>query len=261
MSFLYSTENMITSTTLPEDNAIYRSSEDAIYQIENLRDTRPSRPFRFTGKAAEWVKIDLGYRRIVSLFAIFNHNIQAVATHQLHCSGNNGAWKLIANLAYRKNDLHERFGVNERWFRYSVGDATNPDPLTIGEMWLGLWNEFSYAKLQSPRGDGPEFWTVDQITPYGQDWDAYLSENEKFSISLQNVNDRNGIDEVQLFLESVFEAGNRFVFIPNRNTPHVYYCKITNKSDFANRRVFGDPSELRDWNIEIKTLTRGIILL
>jgi len=261
MAFLYSTTNLINSTTLPADNATYRSTEDTIYQVEYLYNSRPSKPFKFTAKNGQWIKINLGSRQIVSLFAIFNHNLTSAGTQQLHCSGSNGNWKLLGTMAHRANDEYLKFGVYDQWFRYSVSDAANPSTLMIGEMWLGNWTKFENAKTQSPRSDGPEFWTTEQVTPYGQDWDAYLAENERISISLRNVNDRNSIDEIQTFLQTVFAAGNRFVMIPDDGTPHVYYCKIMNKSDFASRQVYGDASELRDWRIDIKTLTRGITLL
>jgi len=261
MAFLYSTENLINSTTLPADTAAYRSTEDAIYQVENLYNQRPSKPFRFTAKAGQWVKVNLGSRQLISLFAIFNHNLQDSATMQLHCSGNNIVYRLISNLTWRQHDLYKKCGVTDQWFRFSVSDATNPDSLELGEMWLGNWTEFSNAKTQSPRADGPQFWTVEHQTPYGQDHDAFLSENDRFHIALRNVNDINAADEIQTFLSAVFQANNRFLMIPDDKTPHVYYCKIENKSDFADRIIYGDANELRDWRISVKSLTRGIALL
>lgn len=260
MGFLYSTTNLITSTTLPEDNATYRSSEDALYQVEFFYNQRPSKPFRWAAMAGNWIKVDLGSRQTVSLFAIFGHNLTAAATQQLHCSGHNGAWKLIGNLDYRQHDEYLKFGVYDRWFRFSVSDAANPAYPQIGEAWLGNWSKFDNAKTQSPRGDGPQFWTADNVTPFGQDWDAKLSENETFSISLRNVNAPSATDDIQTFLTAVFDNGNRFVMIPDEDQPKAYFCKILNKQAFANRIVYGD-NELRDWRLDIKTLTRGITLL
>lgn len=258
--FLYSTENLINSTTLPEDDATYRSTENDIYQVEYLYNQRPSKPFRWTAKVGDWFKVDLGSRQTVSLFGIFGHNLTAAATQQFHCSGNNGNWKLLGNMDYRANDEYLKFGVYDRWFRYSVSDAGNSAFPQVGEAWLGNWSEFENAKVQSPRGDGPQFWTAENVTPFGQDWDAYLSENETFSLSLRNINSPSATDDIQTFLSAVYDNGNRFVMIPDSDRPQVYFCKILNKDGFANRVITGE-TELRDWRLEVKTLTRGITLL
>jgi hypothetical protein len=66
------------------------------------------------------------------------------------------------------------------------------------------------------------------------------------------------MDDLQTFLDDVImNNGGRFVWIPNDTLPNVYYVKVMNRRDFANRRVIGT-NELRDWRLDFKILTQGV---
>ena len=261
MGMRYVVTNLLNSTTLPADDATYRSSEDTIYQVEYLYNVRPSKPFRWTAKVGNWVKADFGSRQYVDFCGIFNHNFGSAATVQLHASGWNGGWKLVKNFTYRKNDMFKNFGIHERWIRLSASDATNDNCLQMGELVLGSKQSLSDCHLQSPRSDGTQFFTNANVTHYGQDWDDYLSQNEHFSLTFKKLNNPDNVDAFQTFLQDVFENGNRFVLIPDVDRPHVYYCKIDKTEGFSSLEIIGDAKELREWTIEVKTLTRGITLL
>ena len=261
MTLLYATTNLITSTTLPPDNAVYRSTEDANYQVENLYNVRPSYPFRFTSKVGQYVKANLGTRKIASISAIFEHNLTNAATVQLHASGINGAWKLVGNYTWRKNDMYIKFGINEIWLRLSVSDAGNATNPILGEWFVAEHSVFENAVVTPGREDGPQFFAADVKTPYGQRWRVVYSEGERFSMTLTNVNDPATIDDLQTFLSDVMLNNNgSFLWIPNDTQPHVYYVDVVNLSNYATRRVYGT-SELRDWRLEFEIRTRGITLL
>ena len=257
----YVITNLLSSGTLPADNAIFRSSEDTIYQVEYLYNARPSKPFRWTAKNGNWIKADMGSREYMDFCAIFNHNFGSGATVQLHASGWNGGWKLVKNFTYREHDMFINFGIHERWIRLSAGDAGNANNLQMGEVVIGSKQSFNDCYLQSPRSDGPQFFTNSNMTHYGQDWDDYLSTNERMSLTFTKLNDPDNVDAFQTFIENVYENGNRFVLIPDVDRPHVYYCKIENTQGFSTLQVIGDAKEMRQWTLEVKTLTRGITLL
>lgn len=261
MSLIYITTNLLNSTTLPADDATYRSSEDAIYQVEYLYNKRPSLPFRWTAKVGDWVKVELTERQIVSFAGIFGHNLTSAATVQLHASGWNGGWKLIKNFTHRPEDMYIKFGAKELWWRLSVSDAGNSAYPQIGEFVLGLHSTFANAKVTPGRSDGPTFFMGDNVTHYGQDWDNFYSDAETMSISLRNVNDPTTEDDVQTFLKAIFRnEDGRFILIPDDTKPQCYYVKVMNRGGFADRLVYGS-QELRDWRMEVKTLTKGITLL
>lgn len=262
MTLIYATTNLITSTTLPSDNAVYRSSENSTYPVANLYNRRPSYPFMFTAKAGQWVKANLGTRQIASISAIFNHNFTNAATVQLHASGINGAWKLVDNYTYRLDDMYIKFGINEIWLRLSVSDAGNTSFPRIGDWFVAEHSVFANAHVNPGRGDGPMYAVADAQTPYEQDWEAAYSKSGTFNITLSSINDPSTIDDLQTFLDDVImNNGGRFVWIPNDSLPNVYYVKVMNRRDFANRRVIGSENELRDWRLDFKILTSGITFI
>lgn len=260
MSLIYLTTNLLNSTTLPVDNATYRSTEDTTYQVENLYNARPSKPFRFTAKAGQWVKADLQDRKIATVSCVFNHNFSATAVVQLHASGHNGGWKLIGTYTYRAQDMFVKFGINEKWLRLSVTDNANTTFPQIGEWFVGEHAEFSNAYVTPEREDGPIYYAADEVTGYGQDWEIYFGNAERLTMQLSSLTDTDEIDAVHTFLDTVMENGGRFVLIPKDTLPHCYYVKVMNRDDFATRRVFGDAKELRDWRLDLKVLVRGLTL-
>lgn len=254
--FLYATENLITSITL--DSV---SSEDVLYVKENLYCERPSKPFYFTAKAAQWIKLHFAAAaQRITLAAAFNHNLTSAA--DCHVQGNAvDAWPGtdVGHMNWRLHDECLRFDQTFPWWRFTMDDPTNPVNPRIGELFFGQWATFANAHVQPARDDGLSFYAVEQQTQYGQDWDVYLSEADRFKITLVNLNDPATVDQIQRFLSDISGPAGRFVFIPFPNQPHVYYVKIVG-SPSASRPIYGE-KELRNWSIELKALTRGITLL
>lgn len=254
----YAIENLINSNTL--DSV---STEDPIYVKEWLYDRRPSRPFRFTAKVAQWVKVNLGAATRVTLAALFNHNLQNVATVQLEADILD-FWAPPAyqqSVAWRSEDEHLLLDQTYQWWRLAVADATNPACPQLGDFFLGNWCQFTYAKVQPGRADGPAVHRATHLTPYGQIWSAYFGRTERFSIRLRNLNTASQVDELQTFVQAVAAAGGAFVFIPEHTLPHVFYVFLENESDFAQQITRGQTNELRDWNLQLRVLTKGITLL
>ena len=261
MSLIYATTNLLNSTTLPADDATYRSSEDTVFQVEWLYNARPSKPFRFTGNAGEWVKANLGERKIMTISCLFNHNFSTAAVVALYASGSGhaGSWKLAGTYTHREWDMFIKFGIFERWLRLDVTDVNTPIP-QIGEWFVGEHSEFTNAYVNPVREDGPQYFVSDAVTEYGQDWEIYFGNSERLQMTLSSLSDPQTADDLHTFLDAVMQNGGRFVLIPKDTFPQCYYVKVMNREDFATRRVFGDAMELRDWKLDLKVLVRGVTL-
>jgi hypothetical protein len=257
MGFIYSTTNLITAATLHSV-----STENTIYVKENLYDLRPSKPFYFTAKAAQWVKLNFaaGAQR-ATLACVFNHNFTNAADCHIQANAADawGAPTFDQHLNWRDLDFYGLFDQTFAWWRLLLSDAANPYNPRIGEFFLGQWARFANAHVQPGREDGPTFFASEQQTTYGQDWDVYLSEGQIFKIRLKNINNPATIDDLHTFLRAISGPAGRFVFIPDDAQPHVYYCKVVG-SPSATRLVYGE-HELREWTMDIKVLTRGITIL
>jgi len=260
MSLIYATTNLLNSTTLPVDNATYRSTEDTTYQVENLYNARPSKPFRFTAKANQWLKANLVDRKIATISCVFNHNFTDAATVLFYASGHNGGWKLIGTYSYREWDEYVKFGIYEKWLRLTVSDAGNDNYPQIGEWFVGEHAEFANAYVTPEREDGPIYYVADEVTPAGQDWEIYFGNAERLTMRLSSLSNSNETDALHTFLDAVMENGGRFVLIPKDTFPQCYYVKVMNRDDFATRRIFGDVTTLRDWRLDLKVLVRGLTL-
>lgn len=255
MSLYYSAVNLVDVDTLFDT-----STEDALYVMENLYNLRPSKPFYFTVKAAQWVKVDLLGANQVQVCGIFNHNFTSVVTLALKAYSD--AWLTqVYNLPliYREHDLHRKLDQTLRWWKLEVSDGTNTFFPRIGELWLGTLTKFANAHLQPGRDDGVEFFASEQQTSYGQDWDVYLSESKQLKIRFMNINDPDNVDDIEAFLSSIRGPAGRFLLIPDHKKPHVYMVKVMG-SPTAQRVIYGD-KELRAWGIDLKVLSRGITLL
>lgn len=252
----YSTVNLVNVVTL--DSV---STEDTLYVKENLYCGRPSKPFKFTAAAAQWIKINLGAAQTVNVAALFNHTF--TATVDLDLLAYSDAWiTSIYNqpMAWRQYDLYKKLNQPARWWQFTVTEPVTPLP-QIGELWLGALGKFANARIQPGREDGVEYIVSEQQTAYGQDWDAYLSENKRFRITLKNINTPSALDDLEIFLNSIHGAAGRFLLIPDHRLPHVYYVKVVG-SPSAQRLVYNpNEKELRQWSLELKVLTRGITLL
>jgi len=281
MTMRYSLVNLID-----ENCDLYSSSEDITYILENLYNERPSFPFRFTGKGTaplpEWVCVDLIMPQRVTLCAVFNHNLTtSPAVFNIKgcdddCPGESGAcdWDFApcaGDMSGRVRRGHRNsYSFMDCTHRYFMLEAADPsiadDFAELGEWWLGSWSKFSTADCavypQQGRPDGPQFFKATQVTHFGQRWPQYLSQNDRFILTFQNVNDPGAIDELQVFLQTIHrDHAGRFVFIPDHRQPFIYYVEAVNLDDMANRLVFGTEKELRSWRLELVSLTEGIFLI
>lgn len=251
---------------------------------ENLYNANPSFPFRFDDVGSvgnpEWICWDLGSAIKVSLVAIFNHNIELLTAVgdewklkfcTLPCEGSGACnWDAPAieiDLAERRVDnfrnIYREINQTFRYGRVDIIDQNNVDGyVEYGELFVGQIQEFSrYVHVQPGRPDGPIYYKGDQKTYYGQKKAAYYSRAERLVMTFRNTGDPNVVDEFHTFLNNVQLNNGIFVIIPDDSIPFAYYVQVMNMNDFANRTVYNpDCGELREWKLNLETLTEGIAL-
>jgi len=293
MSIAYVIENFINVDTL---HSVSSEDPSGFYDKKRLYMERPSWPLRFEGKGSmgppvpEWICIDHGEDKRITFAGIFNHNLTATPERFClkGCVSACGvcdweaapAWEedmrgrilsnTFADHQFIFPNSHKWIERGQRYQRFEFIDTTNPDGyIEIGEAVLGTKYQFaSTVYLQPGRPDGPIFHMGNQQTPYGQDHPNYYSYDERFVLKFMNINDVRIQDEVQMFLIRVQQNGGRFILIPDDEVglypadyiPRCYYVIIENKRDYANRLVHGWSNELREWGINLKTLTMGLKL-
>jgi hypothetical protein len=267
MGLKYSIMNLVDLATL-----LSVTSEDPIFTKDHLYNQRPSYPFRFTAKSGNQILVDLGAPTLVTMVGVFNHNLTsgagqfkikaAAANPPAGGDWDSPDWNSAIPITANFNDSFLRFSKTYRYWVLDIDDGSNPDNIEIGEFFLGLATAFSSkVYLQPARTDGPAFFMARQQTYYGQDWSAYLSEAERFAISIKDITDPSVVDEVAVWLRAVQRNAGKFIFIPDDNEPFAYYVIIENLADYASRLVHGPTADLRQWNFQLKALTKGISLL
>jgi hypothetical protein len=281
MGLIYAIENFIDTTTI-----IHASSEDSLYVTDNLFNVRPSYPFRFLGgrgsprESPEWLCFDFGETVNPTLIAGFNHNFLGTSSgfymnleaNNVQCSGFSGvggffSGTFVESLGDRiipnHRNFYQKFTLDQsyRYMRFEVHDVDVFIP-QLGDLFIGQWQQFSgNVKLQPGRGDGPEFIFGQQQTHYGQDWVDFRSEKEaNFTLRFTGLGSQTVYDEFHVFLRNVAANNGKFIFIPNDSYPFVFYVVIKNVAQ-AIREVSGSFGYLRNWEIEVKSLTEGIYLL
>ena len=169
-----------------------------------------------------------------------------------------------------KNTYHKiECAPGHRYWSLEIIDQGNADGyLEIGEVVLGQWAPFhrggedpNWVHLQPGRADGPMYFMGHLETHHGVDWTNYYSDAEHFTLSFKNLNDPCVVDEIHAWLNTIQRAGGKFVIVPDDTKPFCYYVVVKKLKDFAERLMYGNCRELREWRLELKTLSHGIVFL
>ena len=279
MGMLYVIDNFISS-----DTPLFASSISAAAWVELalIYNKRPSKPYRWEGQGTpgnpEWICVDLLQAQNVTFCGVFNHNFLLTGSADslfiqgcnLPCRGVSGGcnWdappfeeSLMDRLVNNFRNLYEVIDATYRYFSLEIVDQDNPYPIEVGDLVLGVAEEFTNAKLQPYMADGPSFKRTRSTTHYGQNWQQSLSEAYSFDIEIIVSGAANQIDELHYFLRRVHNVGGSFVFIPREDLPFAYYVFIENEADFANQLARGRTRKAYSYKLKLKTLTEGISML
>jgi len=257
MSFVYITPNLLDVDSLESV-----SSEDAIYVKEYLYNNRSSKPFRFTAKLAQYIRLHWAVAQNVTHISIFNHDVTAAATFQIQAL-DGAAWGAPAytqNLTWQEYSLYEHLNQTYQWWQIYINDPGHTTFPQIGELYFGQHAEFTNGYVQPDWQQNLDFAIAGEETYFKQDWDYYLSDCKKFHIKIKNLNDPANIDDLETFFRSIGGSAGRFVFIPNDAQPYCFLVKIENTS-IQNLQIVRGTNDLNEWTMTLKTLVRGIRLL
>lgn len=259
MGFKYITPNLLDVDSLESV-----SSEDAIYVKEHLYNNRPSKPFRFTAKLAQYARLHWAVAQKVTHISIFNHDLVGTGAFSFQVQALNGAvWGAPAytqNLTLQDYSLYEHLNQTYQWWQIYINDPNHTTFPQIGELYFGQHAEFSNGYVQPDWQQNLNFSIAGEKTYFGQNWDYYLSDCKEFHIKIKNLNDPANIDDLETFFRSIGGSAGRFVFIPHDDYPYCFLVKIENTS-LPNLQIVRGDNDLNEWTMTLKTLVRGIRLL
>lgn len=262
MAFKYITPNLLDADSLDPTNPV--STEDAIYVKEHLYNNRPSKPFRFTAKLAQYIRLHWAVAQNITHISIFNHDITDAPATTFQIQALNGAaWgapTFTRNLTWQEYSLYEHLNQTYQWWQIYINDPGHTTFPQIGELYFGQHAEFSNGYVQPDWNQELSFSIAGEKTYFGQNWDYYLSDCKEFNIRIKNLNNPANIDELETFFRNIGGPAGRFVFIPHDNYPYCFIVKITNER-IPNLQIVRGDNDLNEWTMTLKTLVRGIRLL
>jgi hypothetical protein len=150
MSFYYlagTSANYLTSAS----SITPSGAAHALFGTDNLHDGLPGVPFKFNVAASnDRITYDLGSAKSVDFCSIHGHNIDTgISAIQLRSSTDNfsGSDTLEATMTKATPTFYTRLSspVSRRYWRTSFL-GTNGNPISLGEVWLGL--SASLTKIQ-----------------------------------------------------------------------------------------------------------------
>lgn len=259
MTVIYVTPNLLNANTLSSV-----SSEDSVYTKDNLYNQRPSKVFRFTAKTGNTVTVNLGSAIPITTVAVINHNFTASVTLNIqgNASDSWGSPSYAHSLTYFAgiNNLYFLLNQTYQYWRLTVDDSTNTVNPQIGQFIIGNYASFGSGFHLVGKSEGPKFWTGSQITPYGQPWDVYLSEQMTFELNVTEVTSKGSIDAIRAFLESIGGPAGRFLIVPDNSYSACYYVKPSTDT-FLAPYIIGNANDIYEWTMPLIEFPRGIELL
>jgi len=263
MSFIYVTPNLLDADSYHSVSS--GDAADAIYGPENLYNNRPSKPFRFTAKLAQHIRLHWDIAQNITHISIFNHDVTDApgTTFQIQAADLEGNLGAVYNqdLTWQEYSLYEHLDETYKWWQIYINDPAPGTSLQIGELYFGQHAVFPNGHVQPDWSQNLKFSIAGEETYFGQNWDYYLSDCKEFNIKIKNLNNPANIDALETFFRSIGGSAGRFVFIPKENQPYCYLVKIANTDIVNNQIVRGFTGELNEWTMTLKTLVRGIKLL
>ena len=252
----------IATNLLDVDSLESVSSENTIYVREHLYNNRPSKPFRFTAKLAQYIRLHWAVAQKVTHISIFNHDVTAAATFQIQAldGAAGGAPAYTRNLTWQAYSLYEHLDRTYQWWQIYINDPGHTTFPQIGELYFGQHAEFSNGYVQPDWNQELSFAIASEETFFKQSWRYYLSDCKEFNIRIKNLNDPANIDELETFFRSIGGPAGRFVFIPHDDYPYCFLVEIANER-IPNRQIVRGDNDLNEWTMTLKTLVRGIRLL
>jgi len=148
--------------------SVSASSSDSSYPVANIQGTPVSQPWRSTGKSSEWVLVDCGSARSVSVIALVGHNLTSNATVTYSAGATSGCGDYSTPLSWRARTMAKIIGtISYRYHKFAFSDSGNPNGfIQVGLAMIGTLNQ----SLPSPRlgaEEQIEYANLEHITEAG----------------------------------------------------------------------------------------------
>lgn len=251
MDYLKFVRNLIFDL---EGSDLSASSEEEEYEKERLLTQTPSRRWRTTGCAAEFIDFDFGAAVEINSVAIIAHNLTSGATITLKADDNSSfSSPEEVSLAWNESKIVQFFTSKTfRYWRLYIEDATNPDGyIEAGNIVLGAAIELC---AQLPRG-----WELTRVNPSviteaagGQEYTREKQEYFRASITFSETNPLCADDyaAIKSFLE---DGGGKQAFLLSlKQGSNLYdfsfYGRLENYGAFKEFT----PAGYRTWSIEFR---------
>lgn len=230
---------------------ITASTADADYPIANLTALPISKPFRFTGDAAENILFDLLTAKSINLATVINHNLTAAATITLTAGTTSACGDYSVAIPYRQYDAFKFLGTTRtyRYWKMTFADAANPDTyIQVGYAMLGLATtlsvNYSYRWRELLEHVNYQF-----ISEMGVEHMARLFKRRRFSFSWNGLSDAQMAEIVSMF--SSLECNMTPVFIlPDPDLTDGYFGRWTSDPEIS-------VDYYRSGSVEFRESSRG----
>jgi len=254
----YSITNLLTDDTL--DSV---STEHTVFVKENLYNQRQSKPFRWTAKSNNEIKINLGGAAIpVTIIGLMNHNLTKNAIVTLRAAladqGNLAAWQ--AGFAYEKEmtwnetSMFEALNQTFQWWHIEVDDAGNSAFPEFGEFHIGTHSQFT-MNYKWPFEEGANNIITESVTKYKQRWRGRIAKQWMAALDFDAITDANLASEMEAFFDE-HENSKPFLFVPETTEANCWYILCLN--DYRAQRNFENLNAIR---LDLEEQTRGVSLL
>jgi len=271
MSIEYIAGNLLTQLTLPPDDANRLSSEDTVFQVENLYAKRHSMPFRFTSNGsggAEWVEADAGAGKWgaseINRIALLNHNLVGTGAFSLKIQAADVTPVPDPGFLYEV-DLSAKWNKQNIWtavappasyqyWRVIVEDPDNPYNISWGELVYEKVGAFTRNYDWGYR-HALKWWIADHVSPWGARWRSKHAKQKAFGIRFQHVTDAHFISEVEAFFEAL-DGALPFVVIMDNTKADCWYVFCLNNLE-AERRFLN----MNNFSLELEEQSRGKVML
>lgn len=251
MNYITLVRNLILNL---EDADLAASSEAEEYEKDRLLTQTPSRAWRTTGDAAEYIDFDFGAPIEIDSIGVFAHNLTDGATITLQADDNDAfTTPEEETLAWNADKIIKLFTAKTyQYWRLELADGSNPDTyLEIGNIVLGKRIELC-ALL--PRG-----WELTKVNPSiitegagGQEYVRIKENYQNFAITFSETNPlcQDDYDALAAFLA---EGGMNEAFLISLKQGsdlygHSFYGRLANYGNFKEIT----PAGHRTWSIEFR---------
>jgi hypothetical protein len=261
----------LTADNLAASGTITPSTEDSIYPIENLYDSNPAKPMRFTSTTGNIVW-NFGSATQVDFIAIIHHNLtpglevrfQGNATDSWSSPSLNQLLTVPADdLDNYPNNIYEDItDLSPRTYQYwrLVVVGTNAANVALGEVWISNQiRTLDDVDIKYPVEEQNEHPIIEHKTDYKVSTIYDLGiKIRRFSAEAQSLNTTQTA-AIRTWWDSTRGRVRPFIVVPDSDAPDVYGAMLVRFTEIihVDRHVFPNITDVR---LSFEEVSRGLYL-